>query len=163
MSSGHVSKNKVFETSVTEGELRGSLKISRLEKKWCWRWVSSSFLVRVSLGLVMVSEADEGSSSRVSEVFWSHQMIFTLGWCQSSWCDDGGNGDEVTTHFSCYVSEPVCSVCICSCVCVLCMRGVWAGSITRPLCTEHQRLSGWAVWPVKKDRDKWRLHWHLNR
>lgn len=68
MSSDHVGKNKVLETSVTEerGAAR-SMKIAHLEKEWCWHWLDSSFLVVASLqGLVKMSEAVEGCSSDVN-------------------------------------------------------------------------------------------------
>lgn len=43
---------------------------------------------------------------------------------------------------------PRLSVFVCVCVGV---DGEWGGglwTITRPLCTEHPRLLGWAVWPA---------------
>lgn len=122
----HVSKNKVLGTSVTE--VRGvarSIKISHLEKKWCWSGLNSSFLVIASLqGLMMTSEADEGSSSdiKVSAMFWWHQVILTLGRRQSSWSNDGDDGDDITTTQFFMLCIWACVQCVHVCV-WLCMRG----------------------------------------
>lgn len=44
-----------------------------------------------------------------------------------------------------------------------CMRGARErGLITRPPCTEHQRLSGWAVWPAEKNTQTRRQEYIVN-
>lgn len=143
----HVSKNKVLKTLVTEkrGGAR-SIKISHLENKWH----NSSFLVMASLQVVvMMFEADYGSSCQTGSGYV---------WWLSCWGDVRVPGlmmaaMEVTSpHKLCVMHPSLCAVCAYVHVCIwLYMRGVWAWGITRPLCTEHRRLSGWAVWPADKD------------
>lgn len=142
----HVSKNKVLKTLVTEkrGGAR-SIKISHLENKWH----NSSFLVMASLQVVVLMfEADYGSSGQTGSGYV---------WWLSCWGDVRVPGlmmaamEATSPHKLCVMHPSLCAVCAYVHVCIwLYMRGVWAWGITRPLCTEHRRLSGWAVWPADK-------------
>lgn len=84
MSSDHIDKNKVLGTLGTEVRVAmRSIKIFHLEKSDAD--TDSSFLVMTSpQEVVMSPEGDEIPSSNhnvhiLSELFWLHQVILTLG------------------------------------------------------------------------------------